>query len=499
MLNSQRDEELKALEEILARKMARNNLTDFSRYVWETEPARHHRVLNQKLDKLIETPRSRLIVCAPPGSAKSHYCSKVLPSYIVGKANNKLGTQLISCSNTANLAEGFGRAIRDKISSQRFKNVFPEAILDTSNSSSGSWGTTNHATYFSIGVGGTITGKRADYLILDDLLKGREEAESPTQRQKVFEWFLDDAMTRLKPTGSVIMIATRWHEDDPIGRLLEMDKKRGKPLWEVVSFEAICEHPENDPLNRKVGEALWPEWQTIDDLNRIREDYALNKNMRSWYSLYQQKPTPVEGNMVGRSWFKRYDLEKKLKDKKWLDSLRIIQSWDTATTGDPKNDPSVCVTIGITPERDYYLLSCESHHAEYPELERLLYRLARNWSFKQFFKAEEWPAKAVLVEDTNHGRSLLQSHKSRAPFDLIAVPAKKKGGSDKEIKFSSCTTIFEAGRFYVPDGLEWAEEYIEELISFPGSKRDDRVDATSNLLNWADRYRGQRGMSRVST
>lgn len=412
------------------------------------------------------------------------------PAYFVGRAMARLGTQVIAASNTEELASGFGRKIRDRVNSQRFKNIFPECILDTSNSSAGKWGTTNGATYFSVGVSGTVTGQRADLLILDDLLKGREQAESPSQRQKVWEWFLDDAMSRLKPGGKAIMIATRWHEDDPIGRLLEMDRKRGKAKWDLISFEAICEHPEKDPLGRKVGEALWPEWQPLEDLQAIREQYAMSNQLRSWHSLYQQNPTPAEGNMVGRSWFKRFNLEEKLKDKAFMDSLFIFQSWDTASTGDPRNDPSVCLTFGRTPSRDYYLLDCWIGNLEYPALEKQLYVEARKWAVHGL--------RAVLIEDSNHGRSLYQAHRYKAPFQLIAINPKRTGNTSKvnlkEFKFSAITPIFEAGRFYVPKGVVWAEEYLEELISFPSCPHDDRVDATSNGLDWADRF-ARRGMA----
>lgn len=492
MQNSAKSQEEILLKELLARKEGARSLEKFSEYLYEVPPARHHSILCRKIDELLTIPNGRLIVCAPPGSAKSTYCSMAAPAYFVGKASSKLGTQVIAASNTAELAEGFGRKIRDRVNSQRFKNMFPDCTLDGSNSSAGKWGTTNGATYFSVGVGGTVTGQRADFLILDDLLKGRQQAESPGQRQMVWEWFMDDAMTRLKPGGKAIMIATRWHEDDPIGRLLEMDRKRGTPQWQLVSFEAICEHPELDPLGRKFGEPLWPEWQPLEDLNRIKEDYALNKQLRSWYSLYQQKPTPVEGNMVGRSWFKRFSLAKKLKDKAFMDSLFIFQSWDTASTGDSKNDPSVCLTFGRTPQRDFYLLDAWVGYEEYPGLERKLYEKARCWNKD----ASGYFPRAVLLEDSNHGRSLYQSHRSKAPFDLIAIPAKRKGGSDKEFKFSAITSIFESGRFFIPDDEIWAEKYIEELITFPGGKHDDQVDATSNGLSWADNFT-KRGMAKM--
>lgn len=474
----------------MKREEGRKSLAKFSEYVYEVPPARHHVAICNRIDRLLETPNDRLIICAPPGSAKSHYASMAAPAYLVGRAMEKLGTQVIAASNTEGLATGFGRKIRDRVNSQRFRNLFPQCVLDTSNSSAGEWGTTNGATYLSVGVSGTVTGKRADLLILDDLLKGREQAESPSQRQKIWEWFLDDAMTRLKPGGKAIMIATRWHEDDPIGRLLEMDRKRGKKLWDLMSFEAICENPDQDPLGRKYGEALWPEWQPLEDLIAIREQYGMSNQLRSWNSLYQQNPTPVEGNMASRSWFKRFKLEDKLKDKDFMSSLMIFQSWDTAATGDPRNDPSVCLTFGRTPQRDYYLLDAWVGNLEYPALERQIYLKAREWA--------PFGLRTVLIEDSNHGRSFLQAHKYKAPFNLIAINPKRTGNTSKvdlkEFKFSAVTPIFEAGRFYVPTGITWAEAYVEELVSFPSSKHDDQVDATSNGLEWADSFT-KRGMA----
>lgn len=463
-------DELKIYNELLRRRRAAEGVADFTGYMMDVKPARHHRLLCEKLDRLLFGSLKRLIVAAPPGSAKSTYCSMGLPSFVMGRFR---GFNVVSASHTAELAETWGRKVRNYVDSPTFRKIFPDTMVDPANRSAGRWSTMDDNTYFACGVGGSVTGRRADLLICDDLFRGRQDADSLARRNLVYDWFKADAYTRLKPGGRVVLIATRWNEDDLTGRLLQ-EMEDGGEEWEVLSLPAICEDPEVDPLGRKYGEPLWPEWQPLSDLERIKSSLTA----RDWSSLYQQSPSPQEGNLVHRSWFKFYDLTELPKN------LRIIQSWDTATVVNARSDPSVCLTIGIDPDYNYYLLDCFRQRLEFPDLQRAVLQQALTYN----------PG-AILIEDKGSGQSLIQTLKGHIPFSIIACRPQIIG--NKEFRFDEVRPVIEAGRLFLPKGQKWVEGYVEELVTFPGAKHDDQVDATSQALTWAA-PKPRRGMRRLA-
>ena len=305
---------------------------------WSTEcihdlgftPSSHHKLLIKELEDIISGKNDRLMVFMPPGSAKSTYASELFPPYWFNKFPR---SSVIGCSHTGELAERFGRKVRNRI---LLKHEILGYNLDESNRAASRWETTNGGEYFAAGVGGAITGRRADLAIIDDPVKSREEAESETVRKKTFEWYKSDLVTRLKPDAKIILIQTRWHLDDLGGQLInEMEK--GGDKWRIISLPAIA--IADDPLGRKVGEVLWPEWEDLDAINRKRKILG----ERDFSSLYQQDPQPpggtffLEGNLLVDG--------NPVKYPEWCDG--VYATLDTGIKSDAKHDASACIYWAI--------------------------------------------------------------------------------------------------------------------------------------------------------
>lgn len=246
-------------------------------------PARHHRIVIDALERVANGTCLRLMIFAPPGSAKSTYSSKLYsPWYMARKPNQ----DVIGASHTGKLAEGFSRNVMD------FIRRYPSELgVNLRSGDPAWWRTTNGGQYRSAGVDGTITGHRADLVLIDDPVPGRKEAESPTYRETCWNWYRAEVLTRLKPNAAIVLIQTRWHEEDLAGKLLNAAAAGEGDTWEVVMLTAICDVAQNDPLGRALGDPLWPEYHTLDFLNQKK--IALGPY--DWSALYQQKPRPPGG------------------------------------------------------------------------------------------------------------------------------------------------------------------------------------------------------------
>jgi hypothetical protein len=296
---------------------------------WSTEcvkdygfkPARHHKLIIKALEKVISGEIDRLMIFAPPGSAKSTYTSELLPPYWFKKFPR---SSVIGCSHTGELAERFGRKVRNKI---LLKSDLLGYSLDESNRAASRWETNSGGEYFAAGVGGAITGRRADLAIIDDPVKSREDAESETVRTKTWEWYKSDLVTRLKPDARIILIQTRWHLED-LGGMLLHEMEKGGDKWHIINLPAFA--VADDPLDRPVGEALWPQWEDGEVLERKR---GILGN-RDFESLYQQNPQPPGGTFF---------LEKDLlvdgnptEPFEWCDC--VFATIDTGIKADAKHD-----------------------------------------------------------------------------------------------------------------------------------------------------------------
>ena len=442
-------------------------------YVDTVTPAQHHTLLNDKLQQVADGDLTRLMVFMPPGSAKSTYASVTFPTFYMGTHPNE---PVILASYGSSLAAKFGRKCRQITGSDKYQELF-NCHLRKDNRAVDDWGLTNGSTFMCGGILSGLTGNRAKLIVIDDPVKGREDADSPTIREKTWEAYLNDLRTRLKPRGAIVIIQTRWHEDDLSGRMLPDDwngesgsitSKDGEE-WEVLCLEAECTRPD-DPLNRSVGEYLWTDWFTQEHWQREKSI----QGSRNWAALFQQRPRPMEGSLIQREWIHRYR-------ETPPEFLRVVQSWDTAYKDKEINDPSVCTTWGET-RHGYYLLDVFRDRLTYPDVKRAIINAALKWK-----------PQAVLIEDKASGQSLIQELKQGTQVNddaiyppVIAVDPKGVNKIDRLVAVSS---LFESGAVHLPEQAPWLLDYEMELFGFPISTHDDQVDSTSQYLKWTYAYR----------
>jgi len=282
---------------------------------------RHHALLAKKFEDVAAGKIKRLAISLPPRHTKSEFGSYLFPSWFLGKFPGK---KVMQASNTGELAVGFGRKVRNLVMSEQYAEIFPDVALRQDSKAAGRWSTNHDGEYFAIGVGGTMTGRGADIVIIDDPHTEGEAAlaaHDPSVYDRSYEWYTSGPRQRLQPNGAIIIIATRWSERDLIGRALKDAAERGKvDEWEVVELPAIMPS----------GEPLWPEFWSLELLEALREELPPSK----WNAQYQQAPTGEEGAIVKRDWWKIWK-----KDEPPLCDF-IIQAWDTAFTKNERSDYS---------------------------------------------------------------------------------------------------------------------------------------------------------------
>ena len=392
---------------------------------------------------------------------------------------------IITVSHTESFAEQWGRKVRNIMLSDEYKVLFPEIEVSDDSRSAGRWDLKQGGSYYATGVGGTVTGRRADMVICDDLLKGVDDAESQLVRDNMWDWWGSDLSTRLKPSGVMVIIGTRWHLDDIIGRVIAAEKQKGGDKWDKVILPALAK--EKDPLGRKVGEALWPEWESETALARRRAQPSMTA--RQWESLYQQSPVLESGNVIKRDWIKIWNQREPPKCE------FILQSWDTAITSKNKSAFSVCLTFGIFTEDktdlpSIILLSRWRGRVDYPDLRKMAQRLANHYLDDNrevpMMGNHSKPPDMILIEAKATGEPLI-ADLNRAGIAATRFNPNKHG--DKNARLLLVTDIFENGRFYVPGQppnytlpRRWAEEYVNSLMSFPASDSRDDADATSQAI-----------------
>jgi predicted phage terminase large subunit-like protein len=409
--------------------------------------AKHHRVLIDTLEQVERGAIKRLMVFMPPRHGKSLTASCIFPAWFLGRNPRR---SVIAASYGAELAEDFGRRVRNFMSDPLHAAIFPECKLSADSAAQRRFDTTAGGSYYAVGRGGAVTGRGADLLLLDDLLKDSEEARSETIRRSMHDWFQHVAYTRLAPGGALVLIQTRWHDDDLPGRLL---REHADENWQVICMPAIAEV---DDEFRQVGEALWPEKFPVEMLKMIRN--AIGGS--AWDSLYRLQPSAAEGAVFKREWWRFFSEQPACK--------RIVQSWDTAFKSGAENDFSVCTTWGVT-QSGYYLLWVWRDRVEFPELKRRMSWLANQWKPSQ-----------ILIEDRASGQSLIQElrHSTRLPIIPIKVD------TDKLARAQSVTPLIEAGRVFLPESAPWLNDFIDELAAFPKGTHDDCVDSVTQALNY---------------
>lgn len=442
---------LPAIEDVDA-ELARRRLLRYTTWAFPGyRTSKHHQAIVEKLEAVERGQIKRLMIFCPPRHGKSELVSVRFPAWFLGRNPDK---QIIAASCTGELAEGFGRKVRNQIADPIFKKPFPGCALSSDSAASDRFSTTAGGQYAAVGVGGTITGRGAHLLIIDDPVKNSEEANSQTCRAKIKDWYNEVAYTRMMPGGAIIVMHTRWHEDDLAGWLMS---EHPEEQWDILCLPAIAE--EDDPLGREEGAALWQESYPIEALNGIRRQIG----ERSFSALYQQRPIPAGGSLIQMDWFKRYQ-------QKPNGYIRTLHSWDTAFKPEQINDWSVCEFWGET-ESGWYLLDTYRARLAYPDLKRTAINLA----------ARDNPG-VILVEDKGSGQSLIQDLRveTRLPVHGVKVNA----GQGKVFRLQAVSGLIESGRVYLPARASWLPDFEQECMTFPAGKHDDQVDSMSQALDY---------------
>lgn len=450
--------------ELLKRRQARKRLLPFCEYTMPSyETADHLEQLDAALEAIDCGDLKRLIVVMPPRHGKSEKISIRFPCWYLGRHPKDYITQ---AGYAESIALTHSRKSRDLFVSQEMAVLFPgvhyrperraQEMIIPERQAAHEWGTVQGGSYYAVGIGGGLTGRGFNVGIIDDPVKDSEEAESVTYRDRAWSWYTKVFYTRQAPGAAIIIVMTRWHEDDLVGRLLRLSQKDPKAdQWKVLHFPAI-----------KDGVALWPERYSIEDLERIRAGQADNpdepgQGSRAFESLYQGNPIIATGQIIKRDWWKFYRGQP-------VRFLRKIQSWDTAFKDKQQNDYSVCTTWGEA-ENAYYLLNVWRAKVQFPELKRAAVAL---------FDRDK--PNVVLVEDKASGQSLIQEMQRHTKIPILPV----RVDSNKVARANSVTPIIESGKVLLPENAPWLIDYIDELSAFPNAAHDDQVDSTTQALHF---------------
>ncbi len=420
-------------------------------------PNWHIEVLASRLESVRKGEIRRLIVNMPPRSLKSLAASVALPAWWLG---HNPSAQILCASYGQELASKLSRDCRALMTSRFYKPLFATR-LSPQKSAMDEFETMAHGFRLATSVGGVLTGRGADAIIIDDPLKP-EEALSRAARERANAWFDNTLYSRLndKRNGAIVIIMQRLHEDDLVGHVLKQED------WEVVSFPAIAEKDEHFAYRtvkgeacaaRRAGEALHPAREPLEALARVRK--ALGEY--NFAGQYQQAPAPCGGGMIKREWFRSYEPG---EARGPFD--RIVQSWDTANKASELADYSVCTTWGVK-GKTFYLLHVLRKRLTYPELKRAVMEQQRSFG-----------AQVVLIEDKASGTQLIQElHAAGVSSARRVAP-----NNDKVMRLHTQTGAIENGFVYLPREAYWLEDYLSELTLFPRAAHDDQVDSTSQAL-----------------
>ena len=447
------------LEELAARKAADAAKTDFMAFVHKVWPSfidgAHHAKMARAFERVARGECKRLIINMPPRHTKSEFASYLLPAWFLGNFPHK---KVIQTSHTAELAVGFGRKVRNLVDSDIYKDVFTETSLQSDSKAAGRWNTSKGGDYFAIGVGGAVTGKGADILIIDDPHSEQEAAlaeVNPEIYDKTYEWYTSGPRQRLQPGGSIIIVMTRWSKKDLTGQVLKAAAQRDGDEWEVIEFPAIL--PSGNPL--------WPEFWSIKELQALKNELPNQK----WMAQYMQNPTSESAAIIKREWWQEWEEDNPPQCE------FVLQSWDTAFEKHNRADYSACTTWGVFYQEDasgimqanIILLNAFRKRMEFPELKK-----------KAIEECKEWEPDSIIIEKKATGAPLIYEMRSMGIPVQEFTPGK---GNDKISRLNAVSDIFASGRVWVPN-THWAEEVVDEVASFPGGEHDDYVDSVSLAL-----------------
>ena len=445
------------LENAKEKEASREDFLTFVKKMW---PAfiggKHHEIMADAFERVANGDLKRLIINTPPRHTKSEVASFLFPAWFLGRYPEK---KIIQTAHTAELAVGFGRKVRNLIGQEDFQQVFPGIELSSDSKAAGRWNTNKRGDYFAIGVGGAVTGKGADVLIIDDPHSEQEAAlgaYNPEVYDKVYEWYTSGPRQRLQPGGSIIIVMTRWSTRDLTGKIIKsVTQREGVDDWEIIELPAIM--PSGDPL--------WPEFWPLDQLEALRAELPVSK----WSAQYQQDPTSEEGALIKREWWQEWEKD----DPPACEA--IIQSWDTAFLKTQRADYSACTTWGVFQhpnesgdlQPNLILLDAYKEKLEFPELKRAAYD--KYWEFEP---------DQMIVEAKASGSPLIFELRAMGIPVTEFTPSR---GQDKIARVNAVSDLFASGVIWCPP-TRWADEVIEECAAFPAGDNDDLVDSTTQAL-----------------
>lgn len=402
------------------------------------------------------------MVFMPPGSAKSTYGSVLFPSWYLGRNSDKA---VLAASHTTELAERFGRKVRNILADSPYQMVF-DTRLAADSQAAGRWATADGGEYYAAGAGTAILGFRADLGIMDDPVAGREAADSEREREKVWEWYKSDFYTRLKPDASIVLIMQRWREDDLAGMLLD-DAKEGGEQWDVLRLPMEAE--EQDPLDRKVGEPLWPEWFKPEQIDQAKRD------ARNWLALYQQRPRPESGGEFKKEWLRKY----KSKPEKTNNYIIV----DPAGEKKVGRDYTAIWVLGCNQDQNIYVLDMVRDRLSLTERTEMLFDLHRKYTPKKVGYE-----KYGKDSDVEHIKDVMEREQYRFEIEELG------GSLKKEDRIRRIIPLFENHKIYLPQSLhrtdhqnvvrDLVNDFVEqEYAPFPVGKHDDLMDGLSRIVD----------------
>jgi predicted phage terminase large subunit-like protein len=448
--------ELDHLEKLKKRKLARERFLAFVNEVWPTFiGGKHHGIMAEAFERVARGECKRLIINMPPRHTKSEFASYLLPAWFLGQFPHK---KVIQTSHTAELAVGFGRKVRNLVDQEVYHDIFPDLNLSVDSKAAGRWNTSKGGDYFAIGVGGAVTGKGADLLIIDDPHSEQEAAlaeVNPDIYDKTYEWYTSGPRQRLQPGGAIVIVMTRWSLRDLTAKVLKSSAERGGDEWEVIEFPAIMPS----------GKALWPQFWELSELKALKEELPNSK----WMAQYQQQPTSETSAIVKRDWWQVWEEE----DPPNCDY--ILMAWDTAFEKTSRADYSALTTWGVfyrandagVEQANIILLNAYRERMEFPTLKRV--------AIEQY---QDWEPDSIIIEKKASGAPLIYEMRAMGIPVQEFTPSR---GNDKITRLNSVSDLFASGIVWAPN-RSWAEEVIDEVASFPAGEHDDYVDSVSLAL-----------------
>ena len=456
MLNAPDDvvREILALEQakitLSVRTKAQESFMTFVKHVYDGFiEGTHHKQVAKQFEKLAVSPGSRIIVNMPPRHTKSEFASYMLPAWLIGK-NPEL--KIIQTTHTAELAVRFGRKVRNLMETDIYKEIFPDVDLRADSKAAGRWDTGQGGEYFAAGVGGAITGRGADLLIIDDP-HSEQDALSDSALENAYEWYTSGPRQRLQPGGSIVVVMTRWSLKDLTGKLIKAQASDVMAdQWDLIEFPAIL--PSDN--------VLWPEFWNKDELLRVKASLSLSK----WNSQWQQNPTAEEGAIIKKEWWNKWEKED-IPPVSY-----IMQSYDTAFSKKETADYSAITTWGVFQPKEggpenLILMDAKRGRWDFPEL--------KSHAMEEY---KFWEPDMVLIEAKASGTPLTDELRTMGIPVVNYTPSK---GRDKHTRMHMVAPIFESGKVWAPE-KKFSEEVIEECAAFPNGDYDDYCDSMSMAL-----------------